>query len=202
VFGGRGDEGEHHHVSPIHPEYFPLDRRLQDHEKAKELMAEAGYPDGIDLTIDVGNTNGPWQQNCCEIMKEQLAPAGIRLSLNLMPAAKYWEIWDKTPFGFTAWTHRPLGTMVLSLGYRTGVPWNETHYANPEFDAALDEAESLLDVEQRKAAMEKVEAILQDDAVIIQPVWLPTFFVANNKVKNLAAHPTQYHQFHEVYIEG
>jgi peptide/nickel transport system substrate-binding protein len=81
------------------------------------------------------------------------------------------------------------------------VPWNETHYANPEFDKALDEAESLLDVEKRKAAMEKVESILQDDAVIIQPVWEPKFFVARNSVKNLGAHPTQYHQFFDVYID-
>ena len=66
-----------------------------------------------------------------------------------MPASKYWEIWDKTLFGATAWTHRPLGTMVLSLGYRTGVPWNESTYSNPEFDAALDDAEATLDVAER-----------------------------------------------------
>ena len=54
--------------------------------------------------------------------------------------------------------------MILSLGYRTGVAWNESGYANPEFDKALDEAEATLDVEARRAIMEKVEKILQDDA--------------------------------------
>ena len=122
-------------------------------------------PTGIEISIDCGNTNGPWQQQVCEILQGQLAPAGIKLNINLMPAEQYWAIWDKTPFGITAWTHRPLGTMVLSLGYRSGVPWNETSFASKEFDEALDVAESLVDVEQRRAAMEKVEKILQDAAV-------------------------------------
>ena len=200
VFQGKGgQEGEHHHVSPIHPEYFELPKLKPDIDKAKALLAEAGFGDGLELTVDCGNTNGPWQQQVCEIMKEQVAPAGITLNINLMPAAKYWEIWDSTPFGITAWTHRPLGTMVLSLGYRSGVPWNETAYSSPEFDAALDKAESLLDVEARRAAMEDVERILQEDAVIVQPLWVPKFFVASNKVKGLAAHPTQYHQFATPY---
>ncbi len=195
VYQGKGGTaGEHHHVSPIHPEYFALPKPKQDYDKAKALLKEAGH-EKLDITIDCGNTNGPWQQQVCEILKEQLAPAGITLNINLMPSEKYWEIWDKTDFGITAWTHRPLGTMVLSVGYRSGVPWNESGYANPEFDKALDAAEALVDVEKRKAAMEKVQRILQEDAVLVQPLWQPKFFVASNKVKGLEAHPTQYHQF-------
>ena len=94
-------------------------------------------------------------------MRDQAAEAGITINVNVMPAAKYWEIWTETPFGGTAWTHRPLGTMVLSLAYRTGVAWNETRYSNPEFEKALDEAEATLDIEARRAKMEPVEKILQ-----------------------------------------
>ena len=137
----------------------------RDVEQAKKLLAEAGHADGLEISIDCGNTNGPWQQQVCEILQGQLAPAGIKLNINIMPTEQYWDIWDQTPFGITAWTHRPLGTMVLSVGYRTGVPWNETQLASKEFDAALDAAEALVDVEQRRAAMEKVEKILQDAAV-------------------------------------
>jgi peptide/nickel transport system substrate-binding protein len=202
VFQGNGVSAEHHHVAQIHPEYFQLPAMKQDIEKGKKLLVDAGYPNGIEISIDVGNTNGPWQQHTCELMKEQLAKIGVTLNLNVIPSSKYWEIWDKTPFGFTAWTHRPLGTMVMSLAYRSGVPWNESRYANAEFDAALDKAESLVDVEQRRAAMEEVERIIQDDAIILQPLWIPKFFAANDKVKGLEAHPTQYHQFHKVWIDA
>lgn len=201
VYQGRAMEGEHHHVAPVHPEYFPLPKRKQDYELAKKLLAEAGHADGFEITADCGNTNGPWQQQVLEILQQQLAPVGIKLNINLMPPNQYWEIWTKTPLGITAWTHRPLGTMALSLGYRTGVTWNESAYSNPEFDQALDVAESLIDVEERKKAMEKVEKILQDDAVIVQPLWQPKFFIASPRVKNLTAHPTQYHQFNQVWID-
>lgn len=131
----------------------------QDYEKAKKILAEAGYAEGLELSVDVGNTKGSWQQSVCEIMVNQLKSAGITLKLNVVPATKYWEIWDKTPFGKTNWTHRSLGTMVLSF------------YSNPEFDKALGLAESLVDVEQRRVAMEKVQSILQNDSVMVQPLW-------------------------------
>lgn len=202
IFQGGGRPAEHHHVAQIHPEYFALQPLERNIAEAKKLLAEAGYPNGIEVTIDCGNTSGPWQQQACEILKEQAAEAGITINLNIMPASKYWEVWDSTPFGLTQWTHRPLGTMVLSLGYRSGVPWNETGYANAEWDAALTAAEALLDVEARRAAMEPVEQILQDDAIMVQPLWLPVFFLAKNSIKGLGGHPTQYHQFNNVWLDA
>src|SRR3546814_8995183 len=50
-----------------------------------------------------------------------------------------------------------------------------------EFDKALDEASAILDVTKRKAAMEKVEKILQDDAVMVQPIWRSVFSAATDK---------------------
>ncbi len=202
VMRGKAVEGENHHVAPIHPEYFKLPKQKQDYAKAKQLLTEAGYPDGIALTIDVGNTDGPAEQHTCEVLKQQLEPAGINLSLNVMPSAQYWDIWDTAPFSLTSWVHRPLGTMVLSLAYRKGVPWNETAYNNPKFDQALDKAESLVDVEKRRAAMESVEKILQEDAIMVQSFWRPLFVVANNRVKGYHLHPTNYHLYQKVWRES
>ncbi|MFP4360623.1 MAG: ABC transporter substrate-binding protein [Alphaproteobacteria bacterium] len=200
VFQGTGDVAWNHHVAPVHHEYFELAPLERDVEGAKALLAEAGYGDGLELTIDVGNTDGPWHQNVCEILRDQWADIGVSLNINVMPASRYWEIWTQTPFGATAWTHRPLGTMTLSLGYRSGVPWNESEYANPEFDAALAAAEATLDVEERRAKMERVEKILQDDAVMVQPLFRPVFTIVNDRARDLEPHPTQYHQFTKVWL--
>ena len=199
VYPDGGEVAWNTHVSPIHPEYFSLPDLERDVEGAKALLAEAGHGDGLELTIDVGNTEGTHQQTICEAIKDQLQDIGITLNVNVLPSSKYWEVWDTTLFGATAWTHRPLGTMVLSLGYRSGVPWNETHYANPEFDAALDNAESLLDVDARRQAMEKVQKIIQDDAVMIQPLFRPVFTMVGKDVNDYPPHPTQYHQFNKVW---
>jgi len=199
IYPTGGDIGENHHVAPVHPDYAPLPPLKRDVEAAKQLLKEAGYPNGLEVTIDVGNTDGPWHQTACEAMRDQMKDAGINLKINVMPAAKYWEIWDKTPFGCTAWTHRPLGTMVMSLGYRSGAPWNESRYSNPAFDKALDEAEATLDVTARKAKLAVAEKMLQDDAVMVMPLFRPIYTIVGKTVMGYEGHPTQYHQFNKVW---
>ena len=197
---GMGSVGENHHVAEIHPEYAKLPPLKRDIAKAKALLAEAGFPDGITVTCNVGNTDGTWEQDSVQVLKEQVAEAGINITINVMPSAQYWEVWDKAPFSLTSWTHRPLGTMVLSLAYRAGVPWNESGYNNPEFDKALDKAEAILDVEERRKAMAVVEKILQDDAVMVQPFFRSVFTAAKDNVMNYRTHPTRYHQFNSIWL--
>ncbi|HED13441.1 MAG TPA: ABC transporter substrate-binding protein [Gammaproteobacteria bacterium] len=197
---GLGILGEHHHVATLHPEYFKLAEYKQDIAAAKKLLAEAGYADGLSVSCNVGNTNGTWEQDSVAVLKEDAAKAGINIKINVMPAAKYWDEWTTAPLSLTSWTHRPLGTMVLALAYRSGVPWNETGYANPEWDDYLTAAESTLDVEKRRAKMEKVEQILQDDAIIVQPFFRSVFTAARDNVKNFKMHPTRYYRFHKVSI--
>ncbi len=198
---GLGSLAANFHVADIHPEYYDWGPFQRDVEAAKALLKESGH-EGLEVTCNVGNTQGTWEQDSVAVLKQNLADAGIDVSINVMPSAQYWEQWDQAPFSLTSWTHRPLGTMVLALAYRSGVPWNECSYNNPEFDAALANAESKLDVEERRAAMQNVEKMLQDDAIMVQPFFRAVLTAASEKVKNYETHPTLYHQFNEVWLEG
>src|SRR5689334_24849196 len=92
--------------------------------------------------------------------------------------------WTKYPYSMTIWYMRPLGVQVLALGYRSGEAWNESAYSNPDFDAKLKQALSLIDVAKRKEVMKDVEQILQDSGVIIQPFWQKLYSHTSTKVKN------------------
>jgi len=197
AYRGRGVIAEDHHVSPIHPEYFKLPGQKQDIAKAKQLLKESGHKG--DLAIDTNN-DAKWEVDAVQAMVEMWKAAGIKVKINVMPGSQYWKVWDSTPFGMTSWTHRPLGVMVLNLGYRSGVPWNETKYSNPAFDSALDDAGATLDVAERRKKMEKVEKILQDDAVMTQPLWRAVFTAGSTKVHGFKMHPTIYHQLNEVSV--
>jgi peptide/nickel transport system substrate-binding protein len=197
---GLGIIGEHHHVATIHPEYFKLAPFKQDIAGAKKLLKEAGYPDGIELTCNLGNTNGTWEQNSVAVLKEDAAKAGINIKMNVMPSEQYWDVWMTAPMSLTTWAHRPLGVMCLGLAYRSGVPWNESSYNNQAFDAALSDAEATLDVEKRRLKMEKVEKILQDDAVIVQPFFRSVFTAVRDNVIGFEIHPTNYYRFHRVSL--
>ena len=186
-----GAPGEHHHVCPVHPDYAVLPAIERDPAAAKALLAEAGHPDGIDVEIACKG-DPPWELAAVQTMVEQWKEADIRVNINLLPSADFWDVWDKVPFGFTSWTHRPLGFMVLGLAYRSGVPWNESHYANPEFDAVLTQAEGTLDLEERRALIAKLEMIMQEDGPITQPLWRSVYSAWSDKVVGFSHHPTSY----------
>jgi peptide/nickel transport system substrate-binding protein len=196
---GLGQAGEHHHVSPVHPEYAKLPPMTRDVAKAKRLLADAGYPNGIDTEIACKPQPG-WELLAVQAMVEQWKEAGIRVKINVMPSTQYWEVWTKTPFGFTTWAHRPLGVMSLALAYRTGVPWNESKYSNPEFDRLLTMAEGTLDVVARREIMAQLEKILQEDGPIVQPVWRAIFTFHDKRVKGFKAHPSAYIFGHQLAI--
>jgi peptide/nickel transport system substrate-binding protein len=91
--------------------------------------------------------------------------------------------------------------MVLGLAYRTGVPWNESSYSNPEFDRLLTEAEGILEVDKRREVMAKLEQILQSDGPIVQPLWRIVQTGFDRKVKGFRMHPTQYIFLDELAVE-
>ena len=125
-------------------------------------------------------------------MLEQWKQGGFKPRINVMPSNKFWEVWDKVPFGFTVWTHRPLGFMVLALAYRTGVPWNESAYSNAKFDELLSKAEGTLDIEARREILGELEKIMQEDGPIAQPLWRSVYVAYDKRVKGFAVHPTYY----------
>jgi peptide/nickel transport system substrate-binding protein len=198
---GIGAPGEHHHVAPVHPDYKKLPFMERDVEAAKKLLAEAGHPDGVDFEIAT-KKDPAWELAAVQTMTEQWKDAGIRVKINVMPSAQFWDVWDKVPFGFTSWTHRPLGFMVLGLAYRTGVPWNESNYSNAKFDELLTKAEGTLDVDQRREIIGELEMIMQEDGPIVQPVWRGLYIAYDKRVKGIKQHPTNYIFGEQLAIES
>jgi peptide/nickel transport system substrate-binding protein len=198
-YNGRGTVGENHHVAPIHPEYYPLPKKERDAAGAKKLMAEAGQADFEHELITVEDE---WQKNTGDAIAGQLRDAGIKVKRTVLPGSTFWNDWTKYPYSMTIWYMRPLGVQVLALGYRTGEAWNETAYSNPDFDAKLKEALSLIDVAKRKEVMKDVETILQDSGVIIQPFWQKLYCHMNKKVKNYSMHQTYEMDFQNVWLDA
>jgi peptide/nickel transport system substrate-binding protein len=188
---GVGEAAEHHHVCTVHPDYKKIEPLGYKPEEAKKLLAEAGHPDGIDIEINC-KPDPSWEQAAVEAMAEQWKAAGIRAKINVLPSAKFWELWTEVPFGFTEWTHRPLGFMVLALAYRTGVPWNESRYSNAKFDELLGKAEGTLDVDKRREILGELEAIMLEDGPITQPLWRSVYAAYDKRVQGFQIHPTLY----------
>ena len=197
---GQGLVGEDFHVAPIQPEYFKLPPVKRDVGQAKKLLADAGHSSGLNLEILVGNTQGRFEQDTAQVLAQNLAEIGVNLKLNVLPTAQYWPIWDKVPFGVTFWAHRPLAVMTLDLAYRSGAQWNETHFKNPDFDKSLDNAMTIVDPRERSRAMQPVEQILQDHALMVQPFFVSKVTAASTKVHGFRMHPAEYFRMDGVWL--
>jgi peptide/nickel transport system substrate-binding protein len=198
-YGGLGSAAENHHVCQIHPEYVALPKLVRDAGKAKALMQEAGQ---LDFEHNLISDDEDWHRNTADAIAAQIREAGIKIKRTVLPGSTFWNDWTKYPFSLTGWTMRPLGVQVLALAYRSGEAWNETGFSSKEFDAKLNEALSIADVEKRQAVMQDVETILQDSGVIIQPYWRKIFIHFVAAVKNHRAHPLNELHFEKVWLDA
>ncbi len=198
-YDGRGMVAENHHVCPIHPEYAQLPPLRVDPAEAKRMLDEAGFGD---FEFELISLDDSWQANSCNAVAAQLRDAGIKVKRTVLPGSTFWNDWLKYPFSATEWNMRPLGVQILALAYKSGVPWNETAFANAEFDALLAKAMSIADADERRVVMARLEQIMQDEGVLIQPYWRKLFRAYRPGVKGADMHPTFEHHHYKWWIES
>jgi peptide/nickel transport system substrate-binding protein len=153
----------------MHPEHDPSVGRLpHDPARALELMKEAGMED---YEHDLISIDDDWRKNTTDAVAAQLRDAGIKVKRTILPGSTFWNDWAKYPFSSTNWNHRPFATQVWGLAYRSGEAWNEFGWSNAEFDALLAEANSIADADERRVVAGKIQAIVVEEGVTIQPYW-------------------------------
>ncbi|PVA10992.1 diguanylate cyclase [Pelagivirga sediminicola] len=166
--GGRGEVAQNHHISPLNPGYAPMPAPLYDPAQARQLMIQAGM---LEFEHELISIDDSWRRNTADTAAALMLDAGLRVRRTILPGVRYWEGWNSFPFSTTDWGHRPLGVQTYALAYRSGEPWNEFGWSNSEFDALLAEALATLDIDARRALMARLEALVLQDAVTVQPYW-------------------------------
>jgi peptide/nickel transport system substrate-binding protein len=167
-YNGLGAPAENHHVSPVHPAYAELPPIEHDPAQARALMEEAGM---ADFEHELFSIDDDWRKNTTDAVAAQLRDAGIKVKRTVLPGSTFWNDWTKYPFSSTNWNHRALAVQILNVAYRSGEAWNEFGWNNPEFDALLDEALAIADADKRRSVMAKIQKLIQDEGVTIQPYW-------------------------------
>jgi peptide/nickel transport system substrate-binding protein len=156
----------------------------QDIELAKKLLAEAGFPDGIDIEVSTADLE-PGMVQFAEIYQQQVAKAGIRTKVDLAPSDGYWDdVWMKKPASVTSWSERP-ADQILNEAYRTGSSWNESYFSNKVYDAALDKARSSLDFNDAKKAYGDAQMLLFEEGGTFIPYLQNGTRVMTNKITGI-----------------
>ena len=138
---------------------------------AREHLSRAGYADGIDLTLTLASMEDwiEWTQ----VWQQQLAEAGINVELDVTPADTYWgDQWLSAPFAMTGWNVRTVDH-GLGLWYHSEAEWNETHWADEQFDADLAAARSTTDEAERTRLYHKMQQQIIDEGGHFVPNMFP-----------------------------
>ena len=169
---GYGTPANDNPIIPSSPDAYRSDIIPQDIEKAKQLLAEAGYADGLTVDLNTGAADFlPGNLVMVQAYKEMAAKAGIDINIVTSPNDSYWDdIWLNRPFVVSYWSPRPPGA-AFAIGYRTDAQYNETHWFRSDFDALLDRAGSTVDSGQRRKLYQDAQRILADEGGVIVPMF-------------------------------
>jgi peptide/nickel transport system substrate-binding protein len=174
---GKGEIAYDHPITPSDPHFWEGSQEAvapYDVDRAKALLEEAGYPDGIDLTLHT-STSVATMVEMAVVFKDRAAPAGIRVSIQREPEENYWtDVWMVQPFT-TVWWGGRAPDEALSVVYKSDAEWNESRYDNPRVDELIIKARSQADLADRRESYGEIQRILIDEVPRIIPVFGPIF---------------------------
>ncbi|MCF0228338.1 MAG: ABC transporter substrate-binding protein [Parasporobacterium sp.] len=192
VFGGKSHIIGTNMI-PAAEAYYNADTETtytHDVQKAKELLAEAGYPDGFEFTITVPNNYAP-HESTAQILAESLAEVGIKANINLV---------EFTTWFSDVYTDRNYEATVVAVdGKSAPSSWftknistaanNFTNYSNPQYDEVFNLAFSATDLDRKAEYYKQLQQILADDAASIYVQDPANLLAINNKLEGYVFYP-------------
>lgn len=173
-------------------------------EQAKQLMAEAGYADGIELTIVVNEEQV--RVEMCNIIQSQLKEIGIDLKIDVVEQSSFIDLVGRGDHElcFQNWT-----TSTADADYTYYPLYHTTCYGSqggrafgeiPGMDAILEEAKGLADQNKRIELYQQAEDLVQEYAVNMPLIWTDLAVGMTDKVEGFELMSNTYHKMYQVKV--
>ena len=204
VFLGAG-EAANSIIGPNVWGYYDVEKYTQDIEKAKALLAEAGYPDGFKAKIWVNDN--PVRRDTAVILQDQLKQIGIDLAIETVEWGAFLDgtaRGDHEMFllGWGTVTRDPdYGIYELVSTTTMGSAGNRSFYSNPTVDKLLEEGRTELDPEKRKAIYKEIQEIIRKDIPMYMIIYPLQNVVTQKNIKNFKLDSAQSHKIYGVIKE-
>lgn len=163
-------------------------------DKARKLLAEAGYPNGNGLAEISLSTTASYL-DLCKYIQNQLADLGIKLKIDVNPPATLRELIakSKTPFFRGSWiADYPDAENYLSLFYSPNfcpVGPNYTHFKNKNFDLLYEKSQTEINDSIRFKLYKDMDQIIIDEAPVVVLYYDQVLRFTQKNIKNLGSNP-------------
>lgn len=192
---------------PAFQKYFMpelADAYPQDIEKAKALLAEAGYPDGFDLTITVASNYTP-HVNVAQVLEQQLEAIGVNVTIELVE----WETWvsdvyqgrnfESTVVGLDA---SAMTARAMLERFESSNDKNFINFSDPEYDEVFAQAIACTDDAEQTELYKRLEEILSEQAANVYIQDLCDFVAINPELGGLTFYPIYVLDMSTIYYYG
>ena len=145
-----------------------------DIDRAKALMAEAGYGDGFSIQLDCPNDRYINDEAICQAAVGMMAQIGITVNLDAKPKAQHFPLINnlETDFYMLGWgvptydSEYIFNFLVHTKGDQYG-SWNGTRYSNPELDEKIVSLASNTNLDERNATIADIWQVVQDEVLYL-----------------------------------
>ncbi|MBT9383166.1 hypothetical protein KM176_04785 [Pseudooceanicola sp. CBS1P-1] len=172
VAEGFGTPGNDTPVNAAYKYYADAPLKAYDPEKSKALLAEAGYPDGIQIEL-VASVKPDYRAAMAVVLREMAKPGGWDITVQTMDHPTYLDqVWKKGKFYVGYYNMQPTEGAIFNLLFTSDASWNETRWNNAEFDKLVAEADATTDTDKRAELYAKTQELMRTDI----PALVPCFF--------------------------
>lgn len=193
------------YVPPGIPGYEGTPRLEFNPEKAKALLAEAGFPEGKGLPpVEILYNTSEQHKKIAEVMQQMWRK---HLGLEVRLLNQDWKVYlDSTnsldyDLARAAWIGDVMDPMNFLEMWLTDGGNNRTGYANPAYDALIQQAYAEPDTAKRFALLKQAEDIVLEDLPIVPIYFYTRKYLQSPEVKGYVPNVLGYHRFQDFYIE-
>jgi peptide/nickel transport system substrate-binding protein len=191
LFKGYAQLGNDNVFAPIFRSTDPnIPQRVQDVDKAKQLLSDAGHPNGFttDLYAEIYQEIPQYAQ----IIKQAAADIGITINLHVESQADYYgdavfgkSDWLDGSMSLVDYGHRGVPNVFLNAPLESDGTWNAAHFKNPQYDALVKQYVAALDLSTQRKYASQIQTLLLDETPMIIAYWFDAISVSKATVGGL-----------------
>lgn len=187
-------------LSPDAFGYNPLEPYGYDPERARELLREAGYPDGFEITLDAEDRT----KQLAQLYAQQLGEVGItaRVQISEFGVLRPQLLAQQRDMWLTDWGNGSLDPAgILPPKLKTKGRGNYTGYSNPRVDELLEFTQRTSDPDARRLAFQEIQKIIYEEAPMVFGYVAEELYGVNKRVGGWRPSPDGRINLHDAFIK-